>query len=294
VADFYARAEHSLAALQLAFAMLGMGALLAPRDFVTVFQLPRALIVGLGLQWLIVPLIAVSLPLVLTVSGPVTVGLVLVAAVPGGTMSNVYTYFAKGNIALSISLTAVTTVASLVMTPMLLRLLSGDQLPSGFTMPTARIATEIGIVLLLPLLLGMVIGSRLDQRRERFSKVAIRISIFFIVLVIAGAAGSDRLDPTRYAPTDQLAALLMAAAFFVVAALVVRIARLPGEDRTAITIEATLRNINLGVLVKASLFPASEAHPIGDAMLFTIAVFGGAQMLIAAIPIVTRRLGFTL
>jgi BASS family bile acid:Na+ symporter len=292
--DFYARAEHSLAALQLAFAMLGMGALLAPRDFVTVFRLPRALFVGLGLQWLIVPMLAASLPLLLAVSPPVTVGLVLVAAVPGGTMSNVYTYFAKGNIALSISLTAVTTVASLAMTPMLLRLLSGDQLPSGFTMPTARIATEIGVVLLLPLALGMLIGSRLDLRRERFSKWAIRISVFFILVLIVGATGSDRLDPSRYSETDQLAALLLAVAFFCAAALVVRLARLPGEDRTAITIEATLRNINLGVLVKASLFPASEAHPIGDAMLFTIALFGGAQMLIAAIPILTRRLGFSI
>jgi BASS family bile acid:Na+ symporter len=271
-----------------------MGALLSPRDFVTVFRLPRALIVGLGLQWLIVPLIAISLPLVVSVSGPVTVGLVLVAAVPGGTMSNVYTYFAQGNLALSISLTAVTTVASLAMTPMLLRVLAGEHLPSDFTMPTAKIAGEIGIVLLLPLLLGMLIGSRLDQRRERFSKLAIRVSVFFIVLLIAGAAGSDRLDPTRYSGSDQLAALALPVLFFVVAAGVVRIARLSGEDRCAITIEATLRNINLAVLVKASLFPARDAHPIGDAMLFTIALFGGAQMLIAAIPIVTRRFGISL
>ena len=143
MADLYAQTEHALAALQLAFAMLGMGALLAPRDFVTVFRLPRALLVGLSLQWVIVPTIAISLPLLFLVSPPVTVGLVLVAAVPGGTMSNIYTHFAKGNIALSISLTAVTTVAALFVTPTMLRVFAGDLLPPGFSMPTGEIALEI-------------------------------------------------------------------------------------------------------------------------------------------------------
>lgn len=272
--------------------MLGMGALLSPRDFVTVFTLPRALFAGLFLQWLLIPALAVGLPNVMTISGPVTVALVLVAAVPGGTMSNVYTYLAKGNIALSISLTAVTTAASLVVTPMLLGALAGEHLPAGFSMPMGRIATEIAIVLLLPLLLGMVIGSRIGERRERFARAAIRVSVFMIIVLVAGAAGSDRLDPSRYSQNDQTAALLLGSLFFVAAVLVCRAARLAPEDRSAITIEASLRNINLGILVKASLFPASEAHPIGDAMLFALAFFGGVQMVIAAIPILTRRFGF--
>ncbi len=86
LADFYSQYEHTLAALQLAFAMLGMGALLSPRDFVTVFTLPRALSVGLFLQWLLIPGLAVGLPTIMTITGPVTVALVLVAAVPDGSI----------------------------------------------------------------------------------------------------------------------------------------------------------------------------------------------------------------
>ena len=113
-----------------------------------------------------------------------------------------------------------------------------------------------------------------------------------IILLVVGATVSDRLDPSRYSQNDQAAALLLGSLFFVAAVLVCRAARLSPEDRSAITIEASLRNINLGILVKASLFPASEAHPIGDAMLFALAYFGGVQMVIAAIPILTRRFGF--
>lgn len=292
--DLYAQYEHTIAALQLVFAMLGMGALLAPRDFVTVFRLPTALIVGLSLQWLAVPLIATSVPLLVPVSTGVAVGLVLVAAVPGGTMSNVYTHFAKGNLALSISLTAVTSVAALIVTPQLLRIFGGEDLPPGFDIPVREIAGEIGVVLLLPLMIGMLMGTRLGAGRERFSKLAIRTSVFLIALLVVGAMGSDRLDFSHYSRGDHGAVLLLAVAVFGVAFAVVRLARLPAKDRTAIGIEASLRNINLGILVKASLFPASEAHPVGDAMLFVIAVYGGLQMLIAAIPIALARFDLSL
>ncbi len=293
--ELYARYEHAIAAVQLGFAMLGMGALLGPKDFVSVFRVPRALLVGLGLQWLIVPLLAAFVPNLLAVGGGVTVGLILVAAVPGGTMSNVFTHFAQGNIALSISLTALTSVASLVTTPLLLRIFAGEHLPAGFEMPTGRIATEIGLILLLPLVTGMLIGARLgDAPRQRFSRTAIRISIFFIVLLVVGAVGSDRLDPTDYTATEQQAILLLVAFFFVAAFGLCRLARLVAEDRTAIGIEVTLRNINLGVLVKASLFPASAGDPVGDAVLFVIAFYGGVQMLLAAAPIGLRRMGISL
>lgn len=293
--ELYARSEHAIAALQLGFAMLGMGALLGPRDFVSVFRVPRALFVGLGLQWLIVPLLAASVPDLMLVGGGVTVGLILVAAVPGGTMSNVFTHFAQGNIALSISLTALTTVASLLTTPLLLRIFAGEHLPADFEMPTGRIATEIGLILLLPLVTGMLAGARLgDEARERLSRTAIRISIAFIALLVVGAVASNRLDVTRYTATEQQSVLLLVTCFFVVSFGVARLARLPDADRAAIGIEVTLRNINLGVLVKASLFPASEGHPIGDAVLFVIAMYGGVQMMLAAIPIGLRRFGISL
>ena len=127
----YPRYEHLLASIQLALAMLGMGALLGPRDFGRVARSPRALCVGLLLQLVLVPGLAFVLGRVLPLEMGLAAGFVLVASVPGGTMSNLVTYLGRGNIALSISLTAVTTVGALATTPALLRLLVGAARPSS-------------------------------------------------------------------------------------------------------------------------------------------------------------------
>ena len=138
--------------------MLGMGALLAPRDFVEVARRPRGLAVGLGLQLVAVPLLAAAVGRLLAPEAGIMAGLVLVAAVPGGTMSNVVTYLGRGNIALSIALTAICSIGALVTTPLLLRLYVRDLLPDDFSMPVGRVAFEIGVSLLVPLFLGMVMG----------------------------------------------------------------------------------------------------------------------------------------
>ena len=196
--EAYPRYEYALASTQLAFAMLGMGALLGPRDFVRVVRSPRGLAVGLVVQLVFVPGIAAALAGFLPVPPGIAAGLVLVAAVPGGTMSNVLTYFAYGNIALSITLTTVTTLGALVTTPFLLRLLVQEHLPPDFSIPAGHIALEIGVTLLAPLFAGMLVGARFPDWRERFSTVCVRISLTVIAVMIVGAAGAGRLDPMAY------------------------------------------------------------------------------------------------
>ena len=168
--DNYAAYEYVLASSQLALAMLGMGALLSIDDFAAVLANPRGLGVGLSTQLLLVPLAAALLCRWLPVDAGLAVGMVLVAAVPGGTLSNLATLLGRGNVALSISLTVVTTVVCLLTTPLILRLLAAEQLPPAFSMPAARIAREIALVLLLPLAAGMVAGNCWPAKREAFSR----------------------------------------------------------------------------------------------------------------------------
>jgi BASS family bile acid:Na+ symporter len=290
VFDAYPRYEHLLASLQLAFAMLGMGAVLAPRDFVPVVRAPRALAVGLGVQLVAAPLLATLLGSALPVPAGIAAGLVLVAAVPGGTMSNVVTYLGRGNIALSISLTAVTTVGSLATTPALLRLLIGSHLPPSFEMPTGRIAFEIGVTLLLPLLAGMLFGIRVPEWRAGFSRWCIRISIGVILLLAVGAGGSGRLDPRAYGVAGLAAVALACLAFQLAAYAACWLARLGPRDRLALAIEVTIRNTNLAILVKASLFPATRGlDPIGDGMFFVALLYGGVALLAATPPVALGR-----
>ena len=285
LAELYPRVEHLLASVQLALAMLGMGAMLTPPDFVRVARAPRALGVGLAVQLVLVPTIAWAMGRTLPVEAGLAAGLVLVAAVPGGTMSNLITYLGRGNIALSISLTAITTVGSLATTPALLRLLVGDHLPAGFDMPVARIAREIALTLILPLSVGMVVGMRFPPSRERFSRWCIRGSLFAIGLMVVGAGGSGRLDPRVYGAVGLVAVFGVVFAFQVAAWLAARATSLHGNDRIAVVVEATVRNTNLAILVKASAFPAraGEVDPIGDGMLFASLLYGGFALLAVAV-----------
>jgi len=290
VFEAYPDYEHLLASAQLAFAMLGMGAVLAPRDFVGVMRSPRALAIGLAVQLVAVPLLASGLGVMLPVPAGIAAGLVLVASVPGGTMSNVFTYLGRGNIALSISLTAVTTVGSLLTTPALLRLLVGAHLPADFEMPTGRIALEIGAILLAPLAAGMLFGERFPDWRSGFSRWCIRASLGVIVIMVVGAGGSGRLDPSAYGKLAPVAIVLLAFVFQQTAYAACRLGGLGMRDRLAIAIEVTVRNTNLAILVKASLFPATaNPDPIGDGMFFVALLYGGGALLVAALPVALGR-----
>ncbi len=287
----YADYEYWLASGQLALAMLAMGALLTPRDFVRVLLQPGALLLGLALQLCLVPLLAWGIGRALPLEAGVAAGLVLVAAVPGGTISNLITYLGRGNLALSISLTSITSVACLATTPLILRLFVGAHLPAEFEMPVARVAREIATTLLLPLSTGMLLGWRFPDWREAISRWGVRASLTLIGVMVVGAAGSGRLDPSLYGPLGPASTLLLCFGIQQIAMGVCRAAGLAGPDRLAIGVEVTVRNTNLAIMLKASLFPAvaGRLDPIGDGMLFVALVYGGVALFVAAPPVVLHR-----
>ena len=289
--EAYARYEHLLATSQLVFAMLGMGALLAPRDFALVLRRPRAFALGLAIQLGVVPALAAGLGWALPVAAGIAAGLVLVASVPCGTISNLLVYLGRGHVALSISLTAVTTVGALVTTPALLRLCLGASLPE-FEMPVWAVAREIAVALLVPLAAGMTLGARLPQGKEVFSHWCIRTSLGFMALIALGAAASGRLDPRAFGIWGLFAMLAFGCAVQTAAWLGSRAAALHPADRLALLATASMRNTNLAVMVKAIVFPAAAARvdPIGDGMLFTALLYGGFGLLVVAPTVLWHRL----
>lgn len=278
--EFYLRHEYWFAAIQLALAMLGMGATLRIRDFFAVFTRPAALLLGLVLQVVLVPLIAWRLIVDLDPVPGVAVGLALCAAIPGGTMSNVFTFLGRGHVALSIAITTVSTLGCLVTTPIILGLLIEQYMPAGFTMPVAQIAREIALVLLLPLLAGMCVLQLYPERAAGVSRWCIRGSIFVIVLIVIGASGADRIDIRAFDGRSLLALALLVGLLATLSWLVPLLLRRPGPECTAINIEVTVRNGNLGLLIKASMFPAvvGVADPVGDMVLLTVLLYGGLAL----------------
>lgn len=288
----YADYEYALASSQLFLAMLGMGALLAPSDFLLEVKNPKGLLCGLGFQWLAVPLIALLLASTLPIPAGIAAGLILIAAVPGGTLSNILTHFGNGNITLSISLTGITTVAALGMTPLLLDLMIGQHLPPDFQMPTGRILQEIGVTLIFPLAAGMVIKQKLGETRsEIFSRWVIRFSLMMIVLMAVGAGGSGRLDPKAYGIMGIAALAIFCLTIQLTSLLTTRMSALTSRDTLAIVIEATFRNMSLAVAIKAIVFPAKTGvmDPIGDAVFFTVLLYGGVSLVMSLIPVFLHR-----
>jgi BASS family bile acid:Na+ symporter len=294
MAELYVRYEYWVAVMQLSLAMLGMGATLTGKDFRDVVLEPLAISAGTIIQLVFVPLAAFLFLRTLGVSGGVAVGIALIAAIPGGTISNVFTFFARGNSALSISITAITTLLCLVTTPLILSLMIGEYMPDDFAMPRGQIVKEIALILLLPLMLGMAYLYLFPRSAPTLSKWSIRGSILGILAIVVGSAAAGRLNMSAFGYDNVLLVASFAAYLTLMGALLPRLMRLPRADSTAIEFEVNLRNINLGVLIKVSIFPAAvaETAQLGNMVLFTLLLYGALQLLLAPILITLyRRIG---
>lgn len=289
---FYIEHEYWFSVFQLATAMIGMGATLTSKDFREILLEPKAVASGTVIQLLVVPLIAFSFISIFGLAGGIAAGLALISAIPGGSVSNIFTHFAKGNTALSVAITAITTLACLITTPLILELLISNYMPADFVMPRAQISKEITLTLLLPLALGMLFLRYLPKYAEGFSKWCVRISMLGLLMIIVGASLSGRLDLKVFG----LVNIALIVAFIMTLAIVSwfiswGILKLPLADATAVDMEVVVRNINLGLMLKVLLFPAvlGEADSIGDMVLLSLLLYGGLQTFVALVLIGVRR-----
>jgi len=276
--------------------MLGMGATLTIKDFKDVIRIPRSVSIGIAIQLLIVPLTAFLFINFAELSIGLLIGIALLAAIPGGTTSNIFTYMARGNIPLSISITGLTTLACLITTPLIMNLLSANYLPSNFSMPTQQIVTDIAFTLLLPLAIGMTVLHYLPNYATLISKWSIRLSLFGILIILIGSASAGRLNLEAFGVHNLVLVIIFISLLTIISRLSSKLFNLSHTDSSAIEMEIIVRNVNLAVLIKASLFPATtnSIDSIGDTVLFTILLYGGLQMLIAFLMIAIKRKQFPL
>lgn len=289
--EFYVEHEYGFAAVQLALAMLGMGATLAPRDFAGIARDPKGFGVGIALQVLCVPIVAWTLLQLLVLDPGVAIGVALCSAIPGGTVSNIFTFLARGHVALSIVLTSVATLGCLVTAPLVLSLLIAQHMPAEFEMPLAQIALEIGLFLLLPLVVGMAVLRFAPRVAPTVAKLGVRGSLFVIGLIVIGAAGAGRLDLEAFGFANVPVVIGFLLAVTAMGLVVPTLTRLPWPDVAAIAIEVSVRNTNLGLLIKASLFPAvvGVADRVGDQVFFTVLLYGAVQLIAGSVLIALLR-----
>lgn len=171
----------------LGLVMFGMGLTLKPNDFRIVFSHPRDVAVGALAQFTIMPLLAWALARVFHLSPELTVGVILVGTCPGGTASNVIAFLAKGDVALSVGMTAVSTLLAPVMTPLLTYLYAGE------TVDVDMLSMFLSIiqVVILPIALGFLIHHFFARATEHVADVLPLVSTVTIVVIIAAVVGSN-------------------------------------------------------------------------------------------------------
>ncbi|WP_010612509.1 bile acid:sodium symporter family protein, partial [Halococcus hamelinensis] len=175
----------------LGIIMLGMGLTLRPVDFERIVERPRDVAIGAIAQWVVMPVAAWALTVALSLPPALAVGVILLGAAPGGTASNVMTYLADGDVALSVSITTVTTLAAPVVMPAWVVALAGEQLQVTF----AEMFSSIVQVVLIPVVAGFVLRLVLDRYAPRVAEAGLNVfpavSVVAIVAIVAAVVGAN-------------------------------------------------------------------------------------------------------
>ncbi|MGR5095247.1 bile acid:sodium symporter family protein [Vibrio maritimus] len=188
----------------LTIIMLAMGISLSPKDFINVFQFKKAVGVGVLLQFLVMPLTALLISYLLGFNTELTVGMVLVGSVAGGTSSNVMAFLAKGNVALSISMTAISTLLGIILTPLLIQLLVGERVD----VPVSAMLMSLVKIVLLPVGIGLLINTFAHKAVAKANALLPLISMIAIVLIIAIVVALNAENLSQVGPMVALAVIL--------------------------------------------------------------------------------------
>jgi bile acid:Na+ symporter, BASS family len=233
--------------------MLGLGLSLTIADFKRIIVYPRAVAIGLGCQMLILPAVCLGIAHAFDLSPPLAVGLMLLAASPGGATANLFSHLAKGDVALNITLTAVNSVLSLITLPLIVNYSLEHFMGEGRSIPLqfSKVMQVVAVVL-IPVAIGMLIRSRKPKVADRLDKPVRILSAVFLVLVIASAIAKQRGDLGEYFQQVGLAALAFNLASLFVGFVVPRIFRVETKQAVAIGMEIGIHNGTLAIAIATS------------------------------------------
>ena len=241
--------------------MLGMGLTLLPEDFRRIAERPRDVAIGALTQWLVMPLAAWALTIVLSLPPALAIGVVLLGAAPGGTASNVMTYLGKGDVALSVAITTVTTLAAPVVMPAWVVALAGEQLQVTF----AEMFASIVQVVLIPVVAGFALRLALDRYAPRLAEAGLNVfpavSVVAIVAIVAAVVGLN-VENILTAGAVVLIAVVAHNAIGLGAGYGVgRASGMNPERVRACTFEVALQNSGLAVALATAYFSPLAALP---------------------------------
>ncbi|MFY9243228.1 MAG: bile acid:sodium symporter family protein [Polaribacter sp.] len=267
--------------LSLAIIMLGMGMTLIPDDFKRIFKYPKAIFIGLTNQLILLPIVGFLLAIVFNLDPIMAVGLIILAACPGGPTSNLITQVCKGNIALSVTLTAIASFISILLIPFILSYALayfGTNTTTEIKLPILDTILQIMVITVIPISIGMLIRkfkTSFAMRMEKPMRMASTV-IFILVFAAVLAANKDMLiDGMKKAGlvTLLLNLITMSLGYFTA-----KLFKLDLKSRISITIESGIQNGTLAFVIAASILNNVEMGiPIGAYAIWMF-ITGGILM----------------
>ena len=262
--------------LSLAFIMFSLGLGLSLSDFTRVFFKPLDFLIGLFFQVIVLPIVALIIVFFWPLTPELAIGVMILAAAPGGVTSNVLTSYAKGNIALSISLTAINSILCVITVPVILIIslsfLGYGSLNEGQSL--LNVAFQMFLIVTIPVILGVLLSSFLSS----FEKIAKNISIVLFALVLLGAIISQRENVVSYFVQAGLVMLFLNVIMMIIVYFLSKIFNSSKETFRCWLMEVGLQNGTLAIVV-ANTFFASTVYLI-PAAIYSLIMYATALPLI--------------
>ena len=245
-----------IAPLALAFIMLGLGLGLSIKDFTRVIKTPKDFLIGIVCQLILLPIVAYIITIILRLTIEIALGLMIIAAAPGGVTSNVLTKFANGDVALSISLTAVGSLISIISVPFIVftsaEMLGVTNISKDITL--TGIAIKMALVVTVPVIIGMTIRSFAENFINSKIKIINNITSLLFVIVFIAIYVEERANILNYLTQAGIAVLTLNIVMMVLAFFIAKCCATGISQRKCIALECGLQNGTLAVFVATQLF----------------------------------------
>ena len=243
--------------LGLGIIMLGMGMTLTFADFREVLRMPKWVVLGVVAQFLIMPLIGWGVATIFSLPAEFKLGIILVSCCPGGTASNVVTYLARGNLALSVMMTMCSTLLAIGLTPLLTKTYASAILE----VEAWKMVVSMVMIVLLPIIAGLVLNSIAGKRLEVIKKGSPLVSVFVIVLIVAAVVGATKSDIQTHWQSLLPAVFIVHAFGFALGYLWGRVFGLKEKECRTFSIEVGMQNSGLGSQLAKTHFTLMAAAP---------------------------------
>ena len=242
--------------LALAFIMFSLGIGLTGKDFTRVAKQPKDFFVGAISQIILLPVIAFILISIWPVSPELAIGVMIIAAAPGGVTSNILTSFAKGDVALSVSLTAIISLLCVVTVPFIivtsLSLLGLDSITQNISL--ISMAISMFLIVTVPVIIGMVFRKFASNIALKFEPIAKKISMVLFVIVLLGAILAEKDNIVSYFADAGLITLILNVVIMIAAFYIAQLFGTGNSQKKCIAIECGLQNGTLAVFVASQIF----------------------------------------